>query len=225
VSFGRSARLDAATEHQSWVQAGVYWIKTNARRRRATIFHKGTAELLTSDCTRPQGALGSASAHTPRPVPCSLCRPLAATRRAQRSSGATSTAASTTGVATMTFLASAARRDRGTLAKACEFRHPSNYRSEQFAKGIRTPIKLSVGAICQGNSDTHQIIGRSNLRGHRLSKPRCAAGPSSSGRSSRVRDHLTGEVERFALSRRPRAAGWARQAAQLFRLKRHGDVC
>jgi hypothetical protein len=30
-----------------------------------------------------------------------------------------------------------------------EFRHPSNYRSEQFAKGIRTPIKLSVGAICE----------------------------------------------------------------------------
>ena len=30
-----------------------------------------------------------------------------------------------------------------------EFRHPSNYWSEQFAKGIRTPIKLSIGAICE----------------------------------------------------------------------------
>ena len=68
------------------------------------------------------------------------------------------------------------------------------------------------------NSDTHQIIGRSNsprefghpsiigrsnLRGHRLSTPRCAPGPRSSGRSSRVRDHLTGEFERFAPSTRP----------------------
>jgi hypothetical protein len=31
-----------------------------------------------------------------------------------------------------------------------------------------------------------------------------------------VRDHLTRQVERFAPSGRPRAAGWTRQAAQLF---------
>jgi hypothetical protein len=81
------------------------------------------------------------------------------------------------------------------------------------------------GRALSCNSDTHQLVGRNNRPGHRLSKPRGGPRPRSSSRSSRVRDHLTGEVERFALSRRPRAAGWARQAAQLFRLKRHGDVC
>jgi hypothetical protein len=77
----------------------------------------------------------------------------------------------------------------------------------------QTPIKLSLGAIRQDIGSRsrefrhHQIIGRSNLRGHRLSKPRCASGPSSSRRSSRMRDHLTGEAERFAPSTRPRTAG------------------
>jgi hypothetical protein len=66
------------------------------------------------------------------------------------------------------------------------------------------------------NPDTHQIIGRSNWSGHRLSKPRGGPIPNSSRGSARLRDHLTREVERFALSKRPRAAGWARQAAQLF---------
>jgi hypothetical protein len=62
------------------------------------------------------------------------------------------------------------------------------------------------------------------LQGHRLSKPRCAPGPSSLGRSSRVRDHLTGEAERFAQSTRSRAEGWPRHAAaQFFERKRHGD--
>jgi hypothetical protein len=56
---------------------------------------------------------------------------------------------------------------------------------------LNQPSKSLVEANEAGNSDIHQIIGRSNLRGHRLSKPRCAPGPSSSGRSSRVRDHLT----------------------------------
>ena len=63
-------------------------------------------------------------------------------------------------------------------------------------------------ALRSRNSDANQIIARRNLPGLRLSKPRCAPGPSSSGRSSRVCDHLTGEVERFAPSTRPRAAGW-----------------
>jgi hypothetical protein len=73
------------------------------------------------------------------------------------------------------------------------------------------------------NSDTHQLVGWSNWPGHPLSKPHGGPRPNSSRRSAR--DHLTGEVERFAPSGPPWAASWASQAAQLFKLKRHGDVC
>ena len=70
--------------------------------------------------------------------------------------------------------------------------------------------------------DKPRSVYRSNSRRNalcphfRASKPHGGPRPSSSRRSSRVSDHLAGEVERYAPSRRPRAAGWARQAAQLF---------
>ena len=70
---------------------------------------------------------------------------------------------------------------------AAEFRHPSTRRSGQLTL----------------NSDTHQPVGRSNWPWYGLPKPRCNPRPSSSRRSSRLRDHLTKEVERFAPSRRP----------------------
>ena len=91
---------------------------------------------------------------------------------------------------------------------AREFRHASTCRSEQLAR--------TSALEAARNSGIHQLLGRSNWPGHPLSKPHGGPRPNSSRRSSRVRDHLTGEVERFAPSGRPWAAGWSRQAAQLF---------
>ena len=77
-----------------------------------------------------------------------------------------------------------------------EFRHPSI--------GIRDAHQLVGRNKWTRNSDTDQLVGRSNRPEHRLSKRRGGPIWSSSRRSSRVSDHLAGEVERDAPSRRPR---------------------
>jgi hypothetical protein len=76
-------------------------------------------------------------------------------------------------------------------------RNTGRWSTNCTSRGIQSPINFS------GNSVTHQLLGRSNWPGHRLSKPRGGSRPNSPRRSSRVRDLLTGEVERFAPSRPP----------------------